>query len=217
MKGNIDYVLFAVREYYKDKATLNGEEIIIEPSFDPNRHVTIHGEVVQVPLSLSSKPVMIIKEHLGFPPYGPIGTIPTDYESNNLDTLYSSKVPPVHRIHDIEMDVQPGDVFVIATDVEKNRIYVGQGANHPGLYREGLKILPEEVHWIREDLAMKQGEERKFMARIRYRQELERATLYMRKEGLYIIFDDPQRGIASGQLAAWYLDGELLGSGVISA
>lgn len=109
MKGNIDFVLFGVRDYYKDKVKLNDEEIILEPSFDPTRHVSICGEVVQVPHTLSNKPVMIIKEHGGFPPYGPIGTIPADYMSNNLDTIYSSKVPPVHRIHDIEMDVRPGD------------------------------------------------------------------------------------------------------------
>lgn len=109
MKGNIDYVLFGVRDYYKDKVKLNNEELIIEPTFDPTRHVTICGEVVQVPVSLSSKPVFIIKEHIGLPPYGPIGNIPRDYMTNNLDTIYSSKVPPVHRMHDIEMDVRPGD------------------------------------------------------------------------------------------------------------
>jgi len=106
-------------------------------------------------------------------------------------------------------------LFVIATDVDKNRIFVGQGKEHPGLYREGLRILRDEVHWVRPDLAMHPGETRNYMARIRYRQKLERATLEMHDDGLYILFDNPQRGVAAGQFAAWYDDGELLGSGVI--
>lgn len=107
-------------------------------------------------------------------------------------------------------------LFIIATNVEKNRIFVGQGQNHPGLYRKGLRILPEEIHWVRPDLEMKEGEERKYMVRIRYRQALEPARLYQRKKGMYIIFENAQRGIAAGQFAAWYQDGELIGSGVIS-
>ena len=106
-------------------------------------------------------------------------------------------------------------LFVIATDVRHNRIYVGQGQEHPGLYRPGLFIQRDEVHWIREDLRMKTGEERNYEIRIRYRQPLQKGLLMMRKEGLYILFEERQRGIAAGQFAAWYLDGELLGSGVI--
>lgn len=106
-------------------------------------------------------------------------------------------------------------LFVIATDVRTNRIYVGQGASHPGLYRGGLKILPGEVHWIRDDLELQNGESRNFLVRIRYRQPLQEATLHSRDQGLYITFKEPQRGIAPGQFAAWYQDKELIGSGVI--
>ena len=106
-------------------------------------------------------------------------------------------------------------LFVIATDVKQNRIYVGQGQEHPGLYRPGLFIRAEEVHWVREDLLMEEGEERDYDVRIRYRQPLQKARLIMRKEGLFIVFTEAQRGVASGQFAAWYEKGELLGSGVI--
>ncbi|MEN8156763.1 MAG: tRNA 2-thiouridine(34) synthase MnmA [Bacteroidota bacterium] len=107
-------------------------------------------------------------------------------------------------------------LFVIATDVENNRIYVGQGQSHPGLYRPGLKILPGEVHWIREDLSMEPGESRRYRVRIRYRQPLQDAVLHMTGDGMYIVFDKPQRGVAPGQFAAWYDGEELLGSGVIN-
>lgn len=109
MRANIDYVLFGVRDYYKDKVTMNNDELTLDPSFDPARHVTISGEVAQVPLRLSNKPIMIIKERLGFPGYGPIRGAPKDYMSNNLDSIYSSKTPGVYRMHDIAMEVQPGD------------------------------------------------------------------------------------------------------------
>ncbi len=106
-------------------------------------------------------------------------------------------------------------LFVISTDIHYNRVFTGQGQQHPGLYRKGLFIRSEEIHWIREDLAMQPGEVRSYPTRIRYRQSLQPATLHRRQEGLYIVFDQPQRGVAAGQFAAWYSDGELLGSGVI--
>lgn len=107
-------------------------------------------------------------------------------------------------------------LFVIGIDVEKNIVYTGQGHNHPGLNRKGLFIAKDEVHWTREDLKMKVGEEREYLSRIRYRQGLSAATLKMEEDGLYIIFNEVQRGIASGQFAAWYHKNELIGSGVIS-
>ncbi len=105
--------------------------------------------------------------------------------------------------------------FVIAVDVKNNIVYTGQGKDHPGLYRKGLFIPPEDIHWIREDLMLMPGQERDYQVRIRYRQPLQRATLYMREDGLYIVFDGLQRGITPGQFAAWYDGDELLGSGVI--
>lgn len=110
----------------------------------------------------------------------------------------------------------PEPLFVIETDVETNTIFVGQGKDHAGLYRRGLFIKTDEVHWIRTDLQLEEGETMKVMGRIRYRQKLEPAILYQRAEGLYMIFDNPQSAISSGQFAAWYRDGECLGSGVIA-
>lgn len=106
-------------------------------------------------------------------------------------------------------------LFVISTDVKNNRIYVGQGQAHPGLYRPGLIISKEEIHWVRRDLAMEPGEVRSYLVRIRYRQALQEAKLHMTEKGLYIIFEKAQRGVAAGQFAAWYDGEELLGSGVI--
>ena len=108
-------------------------------------------------------------------------------------------------------------LFVIGTDTVENIVYVGQGTKHKGLYRKGLMVQNKDVHWVREDLKMEVGEKRKYMGRIRYRQELTPLTLVQESDGLYVLFDEPQRGIASGQFVAWYDGDELLGSGVIFA
>ena len=106
-------------------------------------------------------------------------------------------------------------LFVLATDVKENVIYVGEGDSHPGLYRRVLHIKPEEIHWVDPEQSMSVGERRRYDVRIRYRQALQKAELVCDEQGLYICFDEPQRGIAAGQFAAWY-DGEVLvGSGVI--
>ncbi len=107
-------------------------------------------------------------------------------------------------------------LFVIDTDVKENVIYTGQGKNHPGLYRRGLFVKNEEIHWVREDLRLQVDETKEVMARIRYRQELEKATLHQTVSGLYVIFENPQSAITEGQFVAWYQEEELLGSGVIS-
>ncbi|MBE6233522.1 MAG: tRNA 2-thiouridine(34) synthase MnmA [Bacteroidales bacterium] len=119
-------------------------------------------------------------------------------------------------------------VFVIDTDMERNLIYVGEGHTHKGLSRSCLRISPDEIHWIRPDMQMNLGDIRRYRVRIRYRQPLQDATLIMRENGLYILFDQPQRGITPGQFAVWYspveealstrfrdTSVEMIGSGVI--
>ncbi|MCT7904963.1 tRNA-specific 2-thiouridylase mnmA [Candidatus Ornithobacterium hominis] len=108
-------------------------------------------------------------------------------------------------------------VFVLATDVEKNIIYVGEGKNHPGLWRKVLRVAAEDVHWIREDLALQNnGDYMEVSARIRYRQPLQKAKLYLFQQQLFLVFEESQSSITAGQFAAWYMDDELLGSGVIA-
>lgn len=106
-------------------------------------------------------------------------------------------------------------LFIIATDVKENVIYVGEGDSHPGLYRKALKLQADALHWVNPADAMQVGERRCYDVRIRYRQPLQRAELICREDGVYILFDEPQRGIAAGQFAAWYSGDELVGSGVI--
>ena len=107
-------------------------------------------------------------------------------------------------------------LFVIDTDTKTNTIYVGQGINHKGLFRPALKVPNKDIHWVRDDLRLNIEETLHVKSRIRYRQPLVQATLHQKKDAMYIIFEHDQRGIAPGQFVAWYLDDELLGSGIIS-
>ena len=116
----------------------------------------------------------------------------------------------------INVGVKVKPLFVIDTDTKTNTIYVGQGINHKGLFRPALKVPNKDIHWVRDDLRLNIEETLHVKSRIRYRQPLVQATLHQKKDAMYIIFEHDQRGIAPGQFVAWYLDDELLGSGIIS-
>ena len=107
-------------------------------------------------------------------------------------------------------------LFVVATDVKENIIYTGQGVNHPGLLKKALFIKEDEIHWVREDLALEEGQTMEIMARIRYRQPLQIATLHKAKDGMYVEFLNPQSSITEGQFCAAYVGDELVFSGVIN-
>jgi tRNA-specific 2-thiouridylase len=107
-------------------------------------------------------------------------------------------------------------LYVIDTDVDTNIIYTGQGKDHPGLYRRTLFVTNKELHWVRPDFSLKVDETIDVMARIRYRQQLQKARLYKVDSGLYVDFEEKQSAITEGQFVAWYIDDELIGSGVIS-
>ena len=107
-------------------------------------------------------------------------------------------------------------LFIIATDVATNTVYTGLGSEHPGLFKKALFVEKSEVHWIRQDLALKTGEKMEVMARIRYRQPLQKATLHQFENGMYVTFEEPQSAITEGQFVSWHIGDELIGSGVIS-
>ena len=107
-------------------------------------------------------------------------------------------------------------LFIVATNLTDNAIYTGQGHAHPGLFKKALFIDQSEVHWIREDLQLQPNQSMEVMVRVRYRQPLQKATLYQFEEGMYIEFEDAQSAITQGQFAAWHIGEELIGSGVIA-
>lgn len=107
-------------------------------------------------------------------------------------------------------------LFIISTDVKENIIYTGQGNQHPGLFHKALFVKEDEIHWIREDMTLQEGETMPILARIRYRQPLQKATLIKINDGMYVRFEEPQSAITEGQFVSWHIGEELIGSGVIS-
>jgi tRNA-specific 2-thiouridylase len=100
--------------------------------------------------------------------------------------------------------------------MENNIIFVGEGHSFPGLHKKALKIDNSELHWVREDLRLKNNESMEVMARFRYRQALQPAKIFQFENAFYMEFEEPQSAIAEGQFASWYIGEELLGSGVIA-
>jgi tRNA-specific 2-thiouridylase len=173
------------------------------------------GNVIEIPASLmeKKKQVEVSEENyrrLCYPfPYKPWnGKVIGEHQGAHFYTIGQRKGLNIGGHHD--------PLFVIGTDVKRNIIYVGEGQNHPGLFRKGLFVAANNMHWIRNDLKMKPGEKREFDIRIRYRQPLEKGVIHQKEDGAYFIFENEQRGITSGQFAAWYLGEELIGSGVIA-
>jgi tRNA-specific 2-thiouridylase len=112
---------------------------------------------------------------------------------------------------------KPLPLFVLATDTEANIVYVGQGEDHPGLFRPSVRIAAPDVHWVRPSKSLEPGESVHLLVRIRYRQPLQAALLTALENGdLRIDFDTPQKAVAAGQFAAWYSEDELLGSGTMA-
>ncbi len=180
------------------------------------------GKIIQIPENLTALELLKL----------PVGIDPKDYDQENLDEICL----PVHYTQDqgkvlgehtgahyftvgqrkgLQVGGTGKPLFVIATDTRENVIYTGLGEDHPGLNRFGLFVKNDQVHWIRKDLALNPGDSAEYVTRIRYRQPLSKATLVMRENGLYVIFQHAQKGIASGQFVAWYNGEECIGSGTI--
>lgn len=173
------------------------------------------GNVIEIPAKFSEKKKHIeISEdnysRLCFPfPYKPWnGKIIGEHQGAHFYTVGQRKGLNIGGYKD--------PLFVLGIDVNRNIVYVGEGKEHPGLYRPGLFVSKKNIHWLRTDFQMKTGEKREFDIRIRYRQPLEKGTIHIKEDGAYFIFQNEQRGITSGQFAAWYLGEELIGSGVIA-
>lgn len=111
---------------------------------------------------------------------------------------------------------RPNPSFVIGIDTKNNIVYTGQNDSHPGLNKWALKINLEEMHWVNPRFALKLHETKEFSIRIRYRQPLQSGTLIHLESGYYVLFEKKQRGITPGQFAAFYVNDELVASGIIA-
>ena len=188
------------------------------PEFLQQKLQSKEGEIVQVPNSAD----LYQREHPNFnSKEEELDFFATKYQYNKQDGEVVGKHLGAHYFtkgqrKGLAVGGTKEPLFVIETDVLENVIYTGEGKLHKGLYRSVLFVSNEEEHWIREDLQLKNNESMDVEARIRYRQPLEKATLYKVQKGIFVEFHNPQSAIQEGQFVAWYKNEELLGSGVIS-
>jgi len=188
------------------------------PDFLQQKLQAKQGEIVQIPSSFNkyTNSLPIFKTKVDELQY-----FSTKYSYNKEDGKIVGKHQGAHfftkgQRKGLAVGGTKEPLFVIETDVNENIIYTGEGKNHKGLYRNVLFVANEELHWVREDLALFMGQKLEVGARIRYRQKLEKATLYKVEKGLYVEFENKQSAIQEGQFVAWYINEELLGSGVIA-
>jgi tRNA-specific 2-thiouridylase len=187
------------------------------PTFLQQQLAAIPGPIIEIPNTL--------------PQYKSYQTIPHDlalvvelarpfsYEGSmgkQVATHQGAHYYTIGQRKGLHIGGRPEPSFVLATDTHTNVIYSGQTDEHPGLYRRALKLSSNEINWIQlvPEESLKNG--MTCSIRIRYRQALQEGTLIQKEGVLYILFEKPQRGITPGQFAAWYLNDELIGSGIIA-
>ncbi|MNT25524.1 tRNA-specific 2-thiouridylase MnmA [compost metagenome] len=102
--------------------------------------------------------------------------------------------------------------YVLAKDLARNVLIVGQGNENPWLYSRALKA--SEIYWVNPiDL----DQPRRLKAKVRYRQSDQPCTLEKTADGYVAVFDEAQRAVTPGQSVVFY-DGEIcLGGGVIES
>lgn len=179
---------------------------------------------------LKIKKGVVVKISNDFTPY--LNTL--DYANDSIDNLrklaksfnYSLNdgtiVGEHHGAHFFTIGQRKGlaiggskePLFVIKTDVINNIVYVGEGKDHPGLFKKVLFIKNKNFHRVRTDIDY-QNSNNKYESRIRYRQPLQKSKLVFDKDGVFMVFENLQSAISKGQFAVWYKNKELIGSGVI--
>jgi tRNA-uridine 2-sulfurtransferase len=186
------------------------------PVFLQQKLASKKGDIIEIPENYYK----MISENIGNFGTDSLKAISSPFKYNKKDGIKTGEHNGAHfytigQRKGLNVGGKPFPLFVIATDTVENIIYVGQGQDHPGLFRKALFIDKNDIHYIREDLRLKPGERKSYLVRHRYRQPLQKAEIYMEENGMYIVFDHLQRGITPGQFAAWYSDEELIGSGTI--
>lgn len=110
INGFANFVIFKTDTLFNDKVKykgIGGRELVIDPSFEPAKHVRIYGEVVSVPIHMSPG-IPIAQDYRGIPSYH--GQSPYSYK----------------YLADIEPEVKVGDriYFHFNTVAEKNFVQI---------------------------------------------------------------------------------------------
>ena len=186
------------------------------PQFLQQKLKTKKGNIIEIPESneqfINYNKIEPIAENVE------ILASPFHYEEsmgNKVETHQGAHYYTIGQRKGLHIGGRPLPSFVIGINTVTNTVYSGQTEDHTGLNRYALFIDNDSIHYINKKYILHDNEHLELLVRIRYRQALQKATLIKKDTGLYILFEEKQKGITPGQFAAWYLGEELIGSGVI--
>lgn len=182
------------------------------PTFLKQKLATKKGDVIEIP---RDKAKAIYTEHIENA-NGDITHLSQDYR---LKPEYGKKLGEHDGAHFYTIGQRKGlgiggtelPLYVINTDTTNNIVYVGQGDDHSLLSKNIIELEKDSINIIRPV----SEENTEYDGVIRYRQKAEKMILKIVDNRYFAVFENPQKGVASGQFCAWYLGEELIGSGVI--
>ncbi len=102
--------------------------------------------------------------------------------------------------------------FVVAKDLERNRLVVDQGEDSPLLYTS--RADGGECTWLAGFPPVEEDRPLRCQVQLRHRQPLQDCSIILRGDRVQIDFDRPQRAVTPGQSAVFY-DGEVCLGGAI--
>ncbi|HSN17487.1 MAG TPA: tRNA 2-thiouridine(34) synthase MnmA [Gammaproteobacteria bacterium] len=103
--------------------------------------------------------------------------------------------------------------YVAGKDMERNRLVVVQGHDHPSLLSDAL--VAAKLHWI---VGAAPSAPLRCAAKTRYRQADQPCRIVsIDRDRCSVEFDQPQRAVTPGQYAVFYVGDECIGGGVIQA
>lgn len=102
--------------------------------------------------------------------------------------------------------------FVVAKDLNTNRLIIGQGHEHPLMMSRSL--YSEKLDWVAGQLPELPL---RCKAKTRYRQADQDCVIHAEGNGVRVVFDQAQRAVTAGQSVVFYLEDVCLGGGVIES
>ncbi len=100
--------------------------------------------------------------------------------------------------------------YVVAKDLDNNRLIVAQGHDHPLLFSPQLEAI--DLHWIAGTAPQMPY---RCQAKTRYRQADQACVITASEQGCWVEFEQAQRAVTPGQSVVFYQGAQCLGGGII--
>lgn len=175
------------------------------------------GKVIEIPNTLPS----LVNYHAIEPSFSNIEALVKPFSFQDSEGIVVAEHQGAHfytigQRKGLQIGGRPEPSFVVQLDVENNLVFSGQTDDHLALNRKALFIKSEDFHYVTPNFQLELDIPREVLLKIRYRQALQKGKLIKKESGYYVLFDNLMKGVTPGQFAAFYLEEELVASGVIA-